>query len=491
MNRAALVLVRSGAICVSFLVAACSDSSPNCPVVPADAQAEEASEPPDAAGEDTISDDANLPDAGPDSASDPCTAALVGCVPSLGTFGAAYCANVEADDPCAQIIIDAHQSEGCSSECDLAIPGLRQICTSSACADFLAALTASHVLTDECSTCACTPDCDGKACGPDGCGGDCGSCDEGAYCDLDQQCASLDPGCEGVTPLGCCPSEGFVTSCEAGLPVTTPCDSSTVCAWLPQAAGYVCVPEAWADDPPAWVSPACPASACVPSQELCDGISQQCSAAVDLEEPDVMCSPLYPGVPGVAQSNGWLCDPPAPGVDGCKIDKCQDEYFDLNGVPDDGCECRGTSRVSSLGTCSGAAQGSLGAVSMGQTITSVVGSVPLIDNGVGAEAEDWYWVSFPNSPLGTVEVDFAVNDGLDYRFTVATSCVAVPFSGLATIFGVGAPPARKWIYGPVAATPSTGEAVGVGTSLGIVFIRVFRVQNDKACNTYQLRVRRF
>jgi hypothetical protein len=237
--------------------------------------------------------------------------------------------------------------------------------------------------------------------------------------------------------------------------------------------------------------------------EICNGLAENCAMEIDNQPPDDMCPTDGMDPPNVNPMGGWICDPPAPGVDGCQIAACVEQFYDLDGQIPNGCECAGTPRTDSLAACSGAPQGYLGEAEEGQQINDlVVGAVPLIDNGIGSGNEDWYWVEFPagGNPgvrpnTGSIRVDFEQNDGTDYRFAVHRSCNGVPFDqGLATQFGAGAPPTREWWFfdNHTAAVNMPVPALYVDnvTWPSTVYIRVFRVQNDATCNHYKLRIQR-
>lgn len=239
------------------------------------------------------------------------------------------------------------------------------------------------------------------------------------------------------------------------------------------------------------------------SQEICNGLAENCAGEIDNAPPDEMCPTDGMDPPGVSPMNGWICDPPAPGQDGCEINQCVEQFFNLDGVVDNGCECEGTPRTDSLAACSDAPQGDLGDAAEGTQINDIpLGTIPLIDNGVGAGAEDWYWVEFPPSGnpgvrpnTGSIRVDFQQNDGLDYRFQVFRTCNAVAFDqGLATQFGAGAPPAREWWFfdNHAAAIDMPVPALYQDNIAwpSKVYIRVFRVQNANTCNDYKLRIQR-
>ncbi|MEZ4379796.1 MAG: hypothetical protein R3A79_00490 [Nannocystaceae bacterium] len=223
--------------------------------------------------------------------------------------------------------------------------------------------------------------------------------------------------------------------------------------------------------------------------EVCNGLSENCAGEIDPLPADQMC-PTKGDPPNVAQ---WQCDPPEPGVDGCKVLACDMYWHDANANPSDGCECLSTDYSEALPACGEDGLAKLGTVSKGQELLDLPkGVVVDIDNGVGNGAEDWYWVEFPEQSRpssGTIIVDFAANDGADYRFEVFRGCDEAPWAnGLATAFGAGAPPALEWSFNDTNVNNAKYSNQVVWPSK--VFIRVFRVQNDSTCSGYQLRVRR-
>jgi hypothetical protein len=238
--------------------------------------------------------------------------------------------------------------------------------------------------------------------------------------------------------------------------------------------------------------------------EICNGLSENCAGEIDNAPPDDMCNFQHPNTPNVNPMNGWICDPPAPGVDGCVIGSCVEQFYDLDDDLDSGCECAGTPRTDSLAACSDAPQGDIGIpVLEGTQLNNLVlGTVPILDDGIGGGAEDWYWVEFPEAgnpgtrpETGSIQVSFAVNDNNDYRFQVFRACNANPFdNGLATQFGAGAPPTLQWWFFDNHAEPVDMPVPGLYSNAiawpDKVYIRVFRVQNDQTCNTYRLSVQR-
>ena len=227
--------------------------------------------------------------------------------------------------------------------------------------------------------------------------------------------------------------------------------------------------------------------------EICNGLSENCAGEVDPLPPDDMC-PTQGDPPNVVS---WLCEPPAPGEDGCVVGSCDEQWFDVNGDGTDGCECQGTDRTKSIEVCGDSMAGSFGTVAEGATLDNlVVGTIPALDNGVGNGAEDWYWVEFPEQMAngtrpnaGINKIYFAQNDGSDYRFELYRECGGDAWAGsLAKEFGDGAPPALEWWFQDSQAY--NAKYSNQVTWPGKVYVRVFRVQNDNTCSSYQLKVER-
>jgi hypothetical protein len=239
------------------------------------------------------------------------------------------------------------------------------------------------------------------------------------------------------------------------------------------------------------------------AMEICNGLSENCAGEIDNAPADEMCPPEGVDAPNVSPMNGWICDPPAPGQDGCQISGCVEQFFDLDNDVPNGCECEGTPRTESLAACSDFPQGYLGAVGEAEQLNGlVIGVVPEIDNGIGNGREDWFSVDFGENDgvglrpeTGSIRVTFAMNEGADYRFEVYRSCNGLAFAdSLATAYGVGAPPTREWWFfdnhaAPLA-MPDPSKYSNTVLWPNKVYIRVFRVQNDNTCNHYQLAIQR-
>ena len=230
------------------------------------------------------------------------------------------------------------------------------------------------------------------------------------------------------------------------------------------------------------------------AEEICNGLSENCAGEIDNADPNDMCPPNGVDAPNV---DNWACNPPGPGQDGCEIVGCVDQTWDLDGDIDGGCECVGTDREESLANCSLDPEGDLGSLTEGDELLDIpTGTIPEIDNGIGGGAEDWYHFDIPENGgggdrpnSGSVQVSFAVNDGLDYRFEVYRSCGGAAFANsLATSFGQGAPPVQEWwFFDDHVFEPGYTDNVAWPST---VYIRVFRVQNDGTCNDYQLQAQR-
>ena len=116
---------------------------------------------------------------------DPCVAAPDGCACLIGKCqpspAAAICTGVSK--ACQYAIANDYKANGCKTCNSIAFPGLKALCTDSACSGDLAnvKLTAPTICDPKCF---CTPNCTNKTCGDDGCGGTCGSpCTAGKSCD--------------------------------------------------------------------------------------------------------------------------------------------------------------------------------------------------------------------------------------------------------------------------------------------------------------------
>ncbi|MCA9565796.1 MAG: hypothetical protein KC561_20005, partial [Myxococcales bacterium] len=257
-----------------------------------------------------------------DLSADACGEALAGCTENEAAE--VFCDDLEATDPCYNLVLSAYEQQACTSECGLQLPGLSQLCYAPECASARQALADADVLQNECRTCACVPNCEGRTCGPDGCGGTCGVCGGNEYCDTEQQCQAFEDGCERVTSMGCCDKADVTLVCDGGEAVAETCLPSTTCGWDASQSRYGCVLPEEAGFSPNWVhGAACPAEVCVDSTELCDGISQQCSGEIDGDSPDTMCPLVHSEASFVSEEGGWACDSPGPGLDGCEITACQ------------------------------------------------------------------------------------------------------------------------------------------------------------------------
>ena len=236
--------------------------------------------------------------------------------------------------------------------------------------------------------------------------------------------------------------------------------------------------------------------------ELCDGLPQNCANEIDPLPADEMCPP--PGQqdpPNVNPIDGWLCEPPAPGEDGCKIKTCLDQFFDVDDDYSTGCECEGTSRNFSLAECGDEMPGYLGSLAEGEEIFGedlVLGVIPELDNGKGNGAEDWFWIEFPENnadgirpAAGVVKVDFETNENNDYRFEVYATCPAVAWDGVAEVCTPDplGNALEWWFYDDWNFSDKSSYQDDVNWP-DLVYVRVFRVQNENTCSNYRLRVRR-
>jgi len=222
--------------------------------------------------------------------------------------------------------------------------------------------------------------------------------------------------------------------------------------------------------------------------ELCNGIAENCAGEIDPLPPEEMC-PSAGDPPNVSS---WVCEPPEPGVDGCKINGCDEQFFDVNASAEDGCECQGTDRTKSIDSCGDAAPGVLGTIAEGAVAQNlVVGVIPTLDNGKGNGAEDWYSVEFPQGTRptsGTIKVSFAQNENSDYRFEAYRDCNGAAWEGDLASSCDDDPPTVEWTFDDTG--PANAKYSNKVTWPSKVYLRVFRIQSDNSCSKYQLKVER-
>jgi hypothetical protein len=159
-------------------------------------------------------------------------------------------------------------------------------------------------------------------------------------------------------------------------------------------------------------------------------------------------------------------------------------------------ECGMTEQV---GESCGQGSAEKGPVAIGGSLIDLpVGVIGALDNGVGNGAEDWYQFEFPIDPAnprphaGTPTITLALNENSDYRFEVYRDCGAEPYGqGLAADFGASAPPLDEWSFADLDPGPVEQLEYSEMTLWPtLVWVRVFRFQNDGDCSNYQLLVTR-
>jgi hypothetical protein len=97
----------------------------------------------------------------------------------------------------------------------------------------------------------------------------------------------------------------------------------------------------------------------------------------------------------------------------------------------------------------------------------------------------------PRPAAGTITMDFAVNQGGDYRFEIFRDCGAQAFGqGLASEFGSDAPPLLEWTFNDLTDGLEQADSLEMVPWPETVWVRVFRFQNDGECSNYQLHVER-
>lgn len=152
-----------------------------------------------------------------------------------------------------------------------------------------------------------------------------------------------------------------------------------------------------------------------------------------------------------------------------------------------------------VGASCGQSSAEKGPVGMGGSLVDLpVGSISALDNGVGNGSEDWYQFEFPIDPAnprpfaGTPAITLALNENSDYRFEVYRDCGADAYGqGLAADFGAAAPPLDEWSFADLDPGPLEQlDYMEMTLWPTVVWVRVFRFQNDGDCSSYQLLVTR-
>jgi len=95
-------------------------------------------------------------------------------------------------------------------------------------------------------------------------------------------------------------------------------------------------------------------------------------------------------------------------------------------------------------------------------------------------------------PLGGMAViNFAQNEGNDYRFEVFRDCGAQAYGqGLASEFGANSPPLLEWSFNDIDLGEEQAAYVDNVFWPSSVWVRVVRFANDGECSSYQLQVMR-
>jgi hypothetical protein len=150
------------------------------------------------------------------------------------------------------------------------------------------------------------------------------------------------------------------------------------------------------------------------------------------------------------------------------------------------------------GTSCGQDAGLKGALMLGDVYDNLpTGIITTVNNGPGAGNEDWYRFDFPLNAAnprpnaGTITLDFAINESSDYRFEIYRDCGSQVFGqGLAAEFGSNAPPLTEWTFNDLAPDPEQDAYADNVLWPTMVWVRVFRFQNNGACTKYKLQLSR-
>ncbi|NVB39710.1 hypothetical protein G6O69_17840 [Pseudenhygromyxa sp. WMMC2535] len=152
-----------------------------------------------------------------------------------------------------------------------------------------------------------------------------------------------------------------------------------------------------------------------------------------------------------------------------------------------------------VGSSCGQDNANYGSIAIGETLSDLpLGTIYMVDNGLGNGYEDWYRFDFPiddanpRPSAGTASISFTTNDNEDYRFELFRDCGAQVYGqGLAAEFGSNAPPLLEWSFNDL--DPGAEEQLDYLEMVlwpSTVWVRVFRTTNDQTCSQYQLEVTR-
>ena len=332
----------------------------------------------------------------------------------------------------------------------------------------------------------------------------------GENCPAGPDCADDNPAVWTVDGCANCSDadgDGWWVGCDAYPNIDGPdCDDTDACVWT-EAACAACVD---ADGDGWWVGcdvfgscgksgPDCDDDNTEvtggDTVELCDGVAQNCAGLIDPYPAADMCPAPGQTDPTVEQ---WICDPPEPGVDGCRIGHCAPELHDIDQDTSNGCECEGFPASTQGLACDAAID--VGDLSDAAAVAVIVsGNVAPLDRSV------WYRFRGVDSPdVGCdqyhVRVRFLENPGSQFGFEVRRgSCQASPDTHVPIGDYTWATDLRETIGGQMRGQcPCTAQGAPRVVNISVCendtaeyFVRVFRVPElDEAptCEPYVLEL---
>ncbi|MAQ14726.1 MAG: hypothetical protein CMN30_08005 [Sandaracinus sp.] len=328
--------------------------------------------------------------------------------------------------------------------------------------------------------------------------GDDGSCGSGSYCDPEAGCTStggdmgprdmgmdqgvdfgvdfghdLGPGCGGVF----CEAFEFCNAmvmCEPypGCLTDTECLDGAICR------NRRCIPPA--ADPDGDGSPASEdcdesnADRYPGNEESCDDVDEDCDDTVDEGNPGILCANAM--MAGECMAGG-VC-------------ACPDGFFDVDGTPDNGCECLATPPVGQGADCGSA-------IDLG-TVRDDGGVVTASGNGVPMGREVWYRFLGQDSADATcdnyhVDVRFTTNPGDNYRLEVLRgSCAATAECDMPLAEYKWATDFRTDLGGRLSGQCPCGVRITDQSACqddsANYFVRVTRADVPASCDEYTLQV---
>jgi hypothetical protein len=328
-------------------------------------------------------------------------------------------------------------------------------------------------------------------------------CPLGPDCDDDNPAVWTDDACANCADAD---GDGWWVGCDAYPNIDGPdCDDTDACVWTEEGCAH-CLD---ADDDGWWIGcdaygscgkpgPDCdddnPEVTGEDIAELCDGVPQNCAGLIDPFPAADMCPAPGESDPSVG---GWICDPPEPGVDGCKIGQCAPELHDVDLDPSNGCECEALPSSTAGTACNDA-------IDLGDLVDNSATVVVVSANVLPLDRDVWYRFRGVDQTDTTcdknhIRIQFLDNPGDQYVFEVLRGSCNTPSSDAELIEYTWATDFRQTINTIWAGhCPCTAPAAPTNTNISVCsnftaeyFVRVYRdpeLEQPPTCEPYSLEL---